>query len=408
MPEPTGLQAICDDIKAIKDRVAAIANVEERQKASDAADAAIAARIAAIEESMRRQSISLPGSEGYAKNYSVGRAMRAWINNKWDDAGLEREMHQEAWKRLPESHNARIMTTLTPSAGGFLVPEEIFAGVIPKFDAMSVCKKAGATVISPKGSPFKINKVTAGATAAYAAEGSAPSASDLTLGQVSMAPRKIAARTVMTAEQVQFGTPATDALVVQDLVLRTELLQDQWALNGTGQQGQPIGIENTTGINTAAGVSTTPADNLMWADVATALQYLDEDNVPLDNAAIVLHPTQKWELFRNFYSTISSGTIAASGAAFIAGIPIMTAQRFKELTGLTLFSTTQQTDGTGIVGVFSDLWMAEWGGMVVGASNVASDGTHHAWVDDKLHVKVTRWIDSAVIRPVAFHTITSI
>lgn len=384
-----------------------IAETKERE-ALAAKQKELETGLAKVQEDMRRNSISLPGSETVAKDYSAGRAMRAWLTGDWSKAQLERDLHQEAWKRLDANHGARVMTTLTPSAGGFLVPEEVSTTLIPKFDAMSVCKRAGATVVNPNGYPFKINKLTAGTTAAYAAEGSSVSASDLTLGQISLSPRKIGARTVLTAEQVQFGTPQTDGVVLQDLVLRTELLQDLWALAGTGQNGQPIGITNTTGINTAAGVSTTPADNLMWADLATAQQYLEEDNVPTVKLGFVVHPTQKAELYRNFYSTISSGTIAASGAAFIAGMPFISDAMFKSITGYDIFPTTQMTDGTAILGMFSDLWMAEWGGMVVGRSTEASDGTHHAFVDDKMHIKVTRWIDSAVIRPVSFHAITSI
>lgn len=405
-----------EDLAKVTEAVTAIRSTLESGRVEDAKEReALAKRLTELEtnvsktqEDMRRAAISVPGAETVAKDYNAGRAMRAWITGDWDKAPLERDLHKEAFKRLSDQHGARVMTTLTPSAGGFLVPEEVFTGLIPKFDAMSVCKRAGATVVRPSGYPFKVNKLTAGTTAAYASEGSSVSASDLTLGQVTLTPRKIGARTVLTAEQVQFGTPQTDSVVLQDLVLRTDLLQDLWALAGSGQQGQPIGIINTTGINTAAGVSTTPADNLMWADLATAQQYLEEDNVPTMKLGFVVHPTQKAELYRNYYSTISSGTIAASGAAFIAGMPFISDAQFKAITGFDIYPTTQMTDGTAVLGMFSDLWMAEWGGMVVGRSDTASDGTHHAWVDDKLHVKVTRWIDSAVIRPVSFHAITSI
>lgn len=384
-----------------------IAETKERE-ALAAKQKELETGLAKVQEDMRRNSISLPGSEDAAKKYNRGRAMRAWLTGDWRGAELELDFHKEAYKRLPESHGARVMTTLTPSAGGFLVPEQVDTTLVPKFDAMSVCKRAGATVVSPNGYPFKVNKLTAGTTAAYAAEGSAVSASDLTLGQVSLSPRKISARTVMTAEQVQFGTPQTDSVVLQDLILRTELLQDLWALAGSGQQGQPIGITNTTGINTAAGISTTPADNLMWADLAIAQQYLEEDNVPTVKLGFVVNPIQKGELYRNYVATISAGALASSDAHFVAGMPFISDAVFKTMTGFDIFPTTQMTDGTAILGMFSDLWMAEWGGLVVGRSTEASDGTHHAFVDDKMHIKVTRWIDSAVIRPVSFHAITSI
>lgn len=364
-------------------------------------------RLLAIEKSMRKDALSLPGSEAYAKDYQMSRGIAAMFSGDWSKAGLEREVHEQMFKRLSPEMQQRIMTTLTPSMGGFLIPEEISTTLIPKLDPVSVVKKAGATVIKPNGWPYKVNKITGGTTAAYAAEGTGPSATDLTLGQVSFSPRKMSVRSVLTMEQVAYGSPQTDALIMQDFMKRLELLQDKWAIKGTGQQGEPIGILNTTGINTAAATITGSA-KLSYADFSVAIQYLEEDEVISDNLSVVLHPTQKGELFRNVYATVSSGTLVNEGAAFVMNTPFMTAARFKELTGLNLFSTSQQTDGTGLVGDFSNLWLAEWGGVMITKSDIASDGTYHGIVHDVLHVKATRWCDSAVVQPVAFHTITSI
>ena len=64
--------------------------------------------------------------------------------------------------------------------------------------------------------------------------------------------------------------------------------------------------------------------------------------------------------------------------------------------------------GTALMGEFSNLWMAEFGGILVGKSTEATDGTYHAFTADLMHVKATRWIDSAVVQAVAFHAITSV
>lgn len=403
------LKKLTDGVASLRAAIdAGTAQTTQEREAQDKVLKELSERLAKVEDEMRRDSISVPGCEKEIKNYSPGRAMRAWVRNDWKDAGLELDLHKQAYERLRENHGARLMTTLTPSVGGFLVPEEVFSGLLPKFDPISVCKKAGATVVRPSGYPFKVNKITGGTTATWTTEGASVSASDLSLGQVALNPHKVSARTVLTMEQIQFGSPSTDAAVLADLVKRTDLIQDSAALVGTGQQGQPIGIVNTTGINTAAGISTTPADKLMWADLSAAIQALEEDDVPSDKLALIVHPTQKGELFRNFASTISSGTFDNSGAVGVASTIFMNAVLFKQYTGIDLFTTTQMTGDQCIVGNMEDLWLAEWGGMVIGRSDVASDGTHHAFVEDKLHVKVTRWLDSAVIRPVSMHVITSI
>lgn len=385
-----------------------IAETKERE-ALAAKQKELETRLSEAEKAMREKSISLPGSDSVKGKYNPGRAMRALLTDDWKGAELELDIHKETYKALRDGHQARVMTTLTPSAGGFLIPEEMFNTPIAKLDPMSVCRKNGATVVKPGGWPFKVNKITGGTTAAFAAEGVAGSASDITLSQISLSPRKNTARSILTLEQVQYGTPQTDGIVLADLQKRLDLFEDKQVMIGTGQQGQPIGIVNTTGINTVAGAK---SGQLIYADLAIAIQYLEEDEVVTDNVTAILHPTNKGELFRNANATAASGTLANEGAAFIAG-PFMTAAKFKEYTGMNLATTSQLLDSSAaatiaIVGVMEWVWIADFGGMLIGKSTEATDGTYHAFTQDLMHVKATRWWDCAVVQPVAFHVITAI
>lgn len=385
-----------------------IAETKERE-ALAAKQKELETRLSEAEKAMREKSISLPGSDSVKGKYNPGRAMRALLTDDWKGAELELDIHKETYKALRDGHQARVMTTLTPSAGGFLIPEEMFNTPIAKLDPMSVCRKNGATVVKPSGWPFKVNKITGGTTAAFAAEGVAGSASDITLAQISLSPRKNTARSILTLEQVQYGNPQTDGIVLADLMKRLDLFEDKQVLIGTGQQGQPFGIVNTTGINTTTGIK---SGQLVYADLAIAIQYLEEDEVVTDNVTAILHPTNKGELYRNANGTMASGTLANEGAAFIQG-PFMTAAKFKEYTGANLATTSQLLDSSAaatiaIVGVMEWVWIADFGGMLVSKSTEATDGTYHAFTQDLMHVKATRWWDCAVVQPVAFHVITSI
>ena len=407
-----------EELKKLGDNIAGLRGLIESGQVENTKDReAIGARLATLEtrlsdaeKAMREQSISLPGADSVKDKYNAGRAMRALLTDDWKGAELELDVHKETYKRLRDGHQARVMTTLTPSAGGFLIPEEVYNTPIAKLDPMSVCRKNGATVVKPNGWPFKVNKITGGTTAAFAAEGVAGSASDLTLAQVSLSPRKNTARSILTLEQVQYGTPQTDGIVLADLQKRLDLFEDKQVLIGTGQQGQPIGIVNTTGINTVAGAK---SGKLLYADLAIAVQYLEEDEVVADNVTAILHPTNKGELYRNAIGmTDASATLANEQAGFVAG-PFMTAAKFKEYTGMNLATTSQLLDSSAaatiaIVGVMEWVWIADFGGVLIGKSTEATDGTYHAFTQDLMHVKATRWWDCAVVQPVAFHVITSI
>lgn len=392
----------------IGERIAKIDTVEART-------AAVEKLIEEIQAEFRKNSLSLPGSEDVAKKYSIGRAMRGMLTGDWKDAGLEFEVHTQTFKRLSSQvqqrvmMDARVMTTVTPSAGGFLIPEEISTVIIPKRDTMSVCKMAGATVVKPNGWPFKVNKITGGTTAGYAAEGGSVSASDMTFDQVEFNPRKMSARSIITKEQVMYGTPQTDKLVADDIAIRLALLQDYWALRGSGASGEPLGIINTTGINTAAALT---SGKLRFVDINVALAAIEADDVILDNnPVIVAHSNKKYDLYRDFSVNVASGTEANQGVVYVApgGVPIMTVAKLKEMTGLDFYSSNQLASTIAIIGGerFSKLWMAEFGGVAFSTSDIASDGTHHAFVDDKVHVKGTMWCDSAVVQAESFHVVTA-
>lgn len=394
---------------------AAIESIRSMKTSTDALTAeneALRNRLAAVEGKLAASSLSLPGSEDYTKKYSVTRVARALFTGNPDDAPFEREISDQTLKRLPDIVKQRVMTTVTPSAGGFLIPTEMQATLLPKFDSQAIVNQIGATVLKPSGWPYKINSITGGLTAAYAAEGGAGSASDLTFAQLNLSPRKMTARTFVTAEQVGYGTPQTDSVILDDISLRLALLRDYWALIGTGSS-MPLGLFNYSAaasptaqqIATVAGVT---SGTLRFIDFAAALKKLESINVGIDGATLVCHSDLKWEMFADFNITVASGTLANQGAALWMPTGIASPQKFKELTGYNLATSTQLPTTTALVGNFKDLFIAEWGGVVLTKSDVASDGTNHAFTMDGVHLKGTLWTDMGAARPNAFCTITGV
>jgi len=371
------------------------------------------ARIAEVEKKLLDQSLRLPGiGEAEKKHFSMANITRAMFSGDDSQAKLEREISDATFKALPETIKQRVMSTLLPSGGGFLIPTELDSTLLPKFDAPAIVDTLGATLLKPSGWPYKINSITGGITAAYAAEGAAGSASDMAFAQLSLSPRKMTARTFVTAEQIGYGNVQTDSVVTNDLALRLQLLRDYWALIGTGQS-MPLGLYNYSAASSPttqqiATVTSTTSGSLRFIDFANALKKLEAINVTIDGASLVCHPDLKWEMFADFNVTVASGTLANQGVALWMPTGIASHAKFKELTGYNLACSTQLPTTTALVGNFKDLFIAEWGGVVVTKSDVASDGTNHAFTMDGVHLKATRWTDMGAARPNAFCTITSV
>lgn len=407
-PTP-GLSVVVD---MVRDQTETLRAISEKQKRIDE----MQAQIVRLEEAMRRHSVSLPGTEGLVESgkFSFGRLCRAVHRGRPEEAPFEVDVSKEAMKRLSGDNQSRIMSTLTDSAGGYLVPEEVHAALIPKLDATAFLGKVGVTQLNPRGYPYRVNKITSGATAYMVGEGSKPTASDLAIGQVNLMPKKCTARVILTNEQVMWGTPQTDQLVMNNLAERIALKQDQQVLHGKGTDNEILGImpEGATaapsGYTTVAGATTVP----LFGDFNKAMGKLAEENVPIDSLGAVMHPRVMFRLFRQLTMGLATNQTEAGGAGFLAGFPLASTARFKELTGIaiapsTQVSVTMDTNDTWVVlGNWSDYFFARFGGLVIAKSDVASDGTYHAFTDDIVHVKAVTWFDGAAIRQASLCIIT--
>jgi HK97 family phage major capsid protein len=122
-----------------------------------------------------------------------------------------------------------------------------------------VCFKLGAEEITTNVNPLVWNRQSGSATVAYSAEGATVSASDLTLQQVSLAPKSAKALVRVSRELVERADPAVDAIIRNDLMRILALNVDKQAMIGPQGASAPTGIVSTAGVgsDTTAATSTT-------------------------------------------------------------------------------------------------------------------------------------------------------
>lgn len=367
-------------------------------------------RLAAAEQTMRSRTLSLPGSEELRGKWSGPRAIRALLTGDWDKAPVERDVHKEMVKRLTEEQlrhllpEQRATLTTVPSAAGLLVPEELSSVVIERPAFQAVTKGLGLTQVRPSGFPFKVNKRTTGLTAYMVGENVASTASDIAVGQVSLNPRKCVARTYVTAEQIAFGNPQTDQTIMDEITLAIALKQDDMVLNGIGASGEPIGVFNTTGISTTAA---TVSGKFKWADIAIAMGKIQSamKGRPMVNTGVACHSDLVWELARDVVDQYAAQGEAAN-AAYVLGVPFLSPERFKQICGANLGISNQIATTKAMTADWRYGWLAEFGGMVIAKSDIATDGTNNAWTQEGVHIKATTWFDFAVVLAEAFAATT--
>uniref|UniRef100_A0A7C5ALH4 Phage major capsid protein n=1 Tax=Desulfobacca acetoxidans TaxID=60893 RepID=A0A7C5ALH4_9BACT len=356
-------------------------------------------RVAELETKTRARKWLGGDDGGDTMKFSLFKAIRGVVLNDWAEASHERDVIY--------SHR-RDLTTTPDSSGGYLVPSREIPELIEMLQAQTTVVQAGATVLQDlKGSPVTIPKQTAGATAYWVAENSAITPSDLTFAQVSLTPRKVAAMVKLSNELLAMSLPQAEAVVRQDLVQQLSLAVDLAALRGSGTNGQPTGVANTSGINTIAlGTNGSYLSSLdLFFDMVAELE---EGNALRGKLAFICHPKVKAALRKLKTPQYSDDTGGEYTLPPLVTAILATDQALEQAVGYPILASTQLptnlTKGTSTncteiyFGNWADLLIGQWGGLSILASPHAGD----AFAKDMTWVRVTMVVDVAVRHPESF------
>lgn len=304
----------------------------------------------------------VPGAEGgddgrrKGDKYNLARMGQASRLKTWEFAPFEKEVTDELYKNMG----------VDPDSGmGYLVPEFRQAGMIDTLKADSVIFELGAReLMSPRGRPIKIVKLKTDATANWIGEGNTITASDLVVGQVSLEPRKLAARSILSNELIQDSPEAADKIVERSFVSQLQLGLDLAALNGTGN-GQPVGV-----ISLAANSHTFHATDY-YVSLMSMLNTLAVDNALRGKLGWALHPTSLFNI---------QTTAGVSATDPEVSRRLMTENVYTNLLGYPYRTTTQlpgpadaALDGTIVFGNWDDLLVGMFSSIAIKGSDLAGD-----------------------------------
>jgi len=199
-----------------------------------------------------------------ASQFSFVKAIRASVDPAWGqrNAGLEREasraFEQKVGKApqgiwIPPEVLQRDLTVGTASAGGNLVATEHLADkFIDILRNRSHVVTLGATELRDLNGDVAIPTQTGASTGFWVEENTAPGASNMTFGQLTMRPKTLGAYVDFSRKLVLQASPSIESLVRADLASVLAIELDRAAINGSGSGAEPIGILNTSGIGSVA------------------------------------------------------------------------------------------------------------------------------------------------------------
>jgi HK97 family phage major capsid protein len=305
------------------------------------------------------------------QNYSYARAMAAALARAEGQSvsGFEVEVSQDMERNLPASYKrnggifvplslqrAAIAESLYNTAGKgaetvFTEPGEL----IDMLRNASVAVRLGARMLTGLQGPVSFPKQVGATTAYWVAEntGTDVTASNATLGSVSLNPKTLQATTAYSRQLLAQATVDIEALVRNDMAAVHALAWDRAVLHGTGDNNQPTGIYAAANVNAIAmgGVPT-------YGKLIDMITEINKDNAILGTLRFVTTPGMAGKLAQTVIASNTDTRMIWDGA--------VTGGR---LVGYEATSSNQVSATLGggsehgiIVGDFSQVMIGTWGG----------------------------------------------
>jgi HK97 family phage major capsid protein len=206
--------------------------------------------------------------------------------------------------------------------------------------------QAGARMLGGLSGDVKIPKKTAASTAAWiGTEGGDSTESEMTVGQVSLAPKTLGAFTDVTRQLLIQSSLDVEGLIRDDLSRALAIAIDKAGLEGTGSSGQPTGILNQTGVNT---VTAFAGANPTFAEVVTLETAVAEDNALQGNLSYIMPASM--------YGALKTTEKASGTAQFVV-------EPGGSINGYRGIVSNQATAGNLYFGNFDDLLIGMFGGL---------------------------------------------
>jgi HK97 family phage major capsid protein/HK97 family phage prohead protease len=267
----------------------------------------------------------------------------------------------------------RAMATTPGASGGYLVNVENM-GFIDILRNRSVVMNMGARRLPGLVGNVVFPRQTGKATVVWqGGEGVSVTASDQTLGQLSMTPKTAIAITDVSEQLLRQSTPSAEAFIMADLAADIAIDGvDNKAINGVGG-AEPLGIKNTTGISSGQDAATaTYAKILAFVSTAGA------------NNAIRGNP--------GFITTTAGASVLMQKQRFSStDTPVWEGNMMDgTLVGFRAMSSEQLASGNLIFGSFDELVIGEWGVLELAMDNggtrfnQAQVGIRAMWMVDVL------------------------
>lgn len=317
-----------------------------------------------------------------ADDLSLTRLVRGLAMGDWSGADAER----------------RVMSEGTATAGGHLVPVPLSAQVLDKVRAASAAVRLGATTVPMEAPTLKIARVDGDPTGYWRAENAAITASDLTIGSVTLTAKTLATRVKLSGELFEDGQGIQDVVAnAISQALAGEL--DRVVFAGSGSGAEPSGLLTVSGTGSVSmGTNGLALSN--YDPFLTALQTILEANYSETGLGCVYSPRTAIALGK--LKDTTNQPLTAPGA--FLGLNRVVSTRIPN----TMTQGTSNLASAAILGDFAKVLIGMRTSLLLEFSREASDSTSSAFESYQVWARAVLRADVQLARADAFVKIVGI
>lgn len=323
-------------------------------------------------------------SDKEKEQYSIVRAIRMQAEGKFE--GLEAECSREMAKKLNReakgffiptdiaTHKRDLSTIATK--GGYTVGTDVLgSSLVELLRNKTMLNALGVRNMTGLRGNVAIPKVEGGATAYWLSETEEVSSSDQDFGQIGLTPHRLVGDTAFSKQLLAQSSISVESFVRDDLMRVLAIELDRAGINGSGTDGEPLGILNTTGINTVTFSAAATFGKMIDFETEVAT-----DNADVANMAYLTTPAVRGKLKQKSVDTGSGIFVWSNG----------------QVNGYRAEATNQVPSNKVIFGNWADAMYAIWDGMdvVVDPYSLKKKG--------QIEITITQLVDFAVRHAVSF------
>jgi HK97 family phage major capsid protein len=417
MADKTPSEVIKEKLDNIEQTVLAkVADIEKKMGDTDGKIRAdVETKLAEMRATMEKQAEqlnavnrnSLPGVEEDKDKFSFARyallshpSIGREVKNK-KEYGFEVEVHDNL---------VRAQTAGDSTAGGYAVPTQLADTIIEPAIAAMPIYGLGIQTLNDVTGTFDIPILTSRGTAGHATENGNATEVSMAFGKYTMTPKRAAGYVKVSKRLVMQASGGIEAFIRKQLQDALRLEIHEKLVKGTGSSGQPTGITVATDFTTTAALSTA---QFVLKNASNMITDLEEANVDTEGGSMgfltrpIVVQGLKMERVLHY-----SGQTAGKG--YVITPAIMSDAELADRVGVKFAKTTQvPTSGSGdtkvtsvIYGDWSKFLLAMWKGLDIRSSDVASDSSNNAFIQNMIFIIAEQEYDCVVTRPDAFCKVT--